>query len=364
MFNGRKIQELTHENNRIKRENEELQAQVTKLQELLNSSNAALEKTREELRVDHFRESFIKLFLDSYADGVHFLQGTIEENLKMLSDINDLNNKTAVRGSLLHEKTITVVDSVSNIRHMSENIQNDSTSLNDSVLSIAQIINLIKDISDQTNLLALNAAIEAARAGEHGRGFAVVADEVRKLAERTQKATQEVEVNISGLKQNSMAMTEASETFYNLASNVMNILEEFQTNIEFVSSNTQDILRQTINVTNEVHVSNGKIDHINLKLKGYRAALLGEKTTIEDSHSCRFGRWFSSEVAQLLGNDQKSISEITKHHDTVHRGLAELLNIISTSQDTAKGLAVFNEIENASKVGFETLLEAIKRIRK
>ncbi len=169
--------------------------------------------------------------------------GQVEkEMLNSIANIAEHTSNISVQTKQTVDITTKGRDLMATARGYSQDISNQISTLNsrigtlsDSVDQIGEVISVISEISDQTNLLALNAAIEAARAGEAGRGFAVVADEVRKLAEKTIKSTQEIVDTVKGMHEN---MTGVSE----LSDKVNKILSEQRTSIEESYNSFDDIM--------------------------------------------------------------------------------------------------------------------------
>lgn len=122
----------------------------------------------------------------------------VAQNCSLAADGSQRANNSAMTGSSVVQETIAVMNTIAmRVKESAQTVE----SLGAQSDQIGEIVGTIEDIADQTNLLALNAAIEAARAGEQGRGFAVVADEVRALAERTTKATKEIGAMIKSIQQ-------------------------------------------------------------------------------------------------------------------------------------------------------------------
>ncbi len=170
---------------------------------------------------------------------------TLNQSADILKDdINKLANISDRIVSLLNSTAALTNEATKGLHDSSE----QSLEVNERANEIKSVVQVIQDIADQTNLLALNAAIEAARAGEHGRGFAVVADEVRKLAERTQKSLAEVNSTIQILAQS------VSEVVENIAQRVeeINKINESMSEIESVSQENVEVAQKIENVTKEI----------------------------------------------------------------------------------------------------------------
>jgi methyl-accepting chemotaxis protein len=186
-----------------------------------------------ELNINSLRKVIVQMLKINKEDSVN-LSGVEKE---LIENIHKLNQTIDNQEKTVSKISASVDTTTAGLNESVDNFHNVSSQANE----IKSVVSVIGEIADQTNLLALNAAIEAARAGEHGRGFAVVADEVRKLAERTQKSLTDIDANIATLTQ----------SIDNIVSNIEEKAEEVN-GINSAMSDVQKISMENYTITQNI----------------------------------------------------------------------------------------------------------------
>jgi methyl-accepting chemotaxis protein len=183
----------------------------------------------------------------------------IAKNAATASDIATESMNLSLDGQGLSENAMKIVQSAN---RSTLELKKTINALNSRVEEIGDIVTLIKDIADQTNLLALNAAIEAARAGEQGRGFAVVADEVRKLAERTIKATDEIAGKITAVQTESHESIKSMEATSKEVAEALKALNEVKESLNKIAESSQKVKDQITQIATATEEQSSASDEV------------------------------------------------------------------------------------------------------